>query len=752
MKATFFSTDLVVDSNNNFRLLELNTDTSVPVDGVEYLKWDILIKYLQDNNIKNFHLIYKSMSIAVVNSLLSEVKSKLPNLNILKHVEEITSIYPINLEDSDDSFILRFAYDESAIFDSEYTKNNYNIIKLFRDSEDLDSVPEHYYVDDVDFFDNLPREINSLLVPDVVVKKINTTIGLPIGFYKLGNSNLSTEDRYTKFIDVLDTNGVFIQKYYESDDNNRVFSYRTFNILLGNLDLLEVGTYKVRSLLDKPTEIEYNDSNIINKIDLKHYFEFTTNYFRAGSTSNFGGVFEDENVINSDGISIPIKDIKVNDIVKSYYVAGAPDTEELTQVMDWFYPGMSLPEGSEEATSIVINNIESPLAYNLTARVDLGDYGQFRISPNNLFLVYDGVRDVLRYKPLFDITPDMDKVISGNETLVPIKDIFFDIMDGEYVLNLLDVEEVDNFYIEPKGGNGTPVNIKLIVRNCFVAGTKVVMADGSIKNIEDVLEGDDVLTWDEKSGENKPGRVNQVRIGEVAAIIDLVDENGVLTKTTPTHRYWTSNRGWVSAEKLTTDDILLSNYGKEIKIKSVTKKHETHTVYNLCNVTNCHTFYADGKVVHNTRFCFQIGTLVTMADGSKKSIENVKIGDYVLSKNEGTGKLENKRVINSHQPIHNDLVRYTFSNGKSIVCTADHPLYTIGYGLKSFNPKATNSKYDINHNVSKIEIGDVMIGESNQSVKLDRIDILDKNSTQTFMITVADNHNFFANGFLSHNK
>lgn len=36
---------------------------------------------------------------------------------------------------------------------------------------------------------------------------------------------------------------------------------------------------------------------------------------------------------------------------------------------------------------------------------------------------------------------------------------------------------------------------------CFVAGTKITMADGSLKNIENIVEGDRVLSYDEISGE-----------------------------------------------------------------------------------------------------------------------------------------------------------------------------------------------------------------------------------------------------------
>lgn len=42
-------------------------------------------------------------------------------------------------------------------------------------------------------------------------------------------------------------------------------------------------------------------------------------------------------------------------------------------------------------------------------------------------------------------------------------------------------------------------------------------------------------------------------------------------------------------------------------------------------------FIAGGMVVHNSGKCFAKGTKILMADGSKKNVEDIKIGDYVMS-------------------------------------------------------------------------------------------------------------------------
>jgi len=42
-------------------------------------------------------------------------------------------------------------------------------------------------------------------------------------------------------------------------------------------------------------------------------------------------------------------------------------------------------------------------------------------------------------------------------------------------------------------------------------------------------------------------------------------------------------------------------------------------------------FIAGGMVVHNSGKCFAKGTKILMADGSKKNVEDIKVGDYVMS-------------------------------------------------------------------------------------------------------------------------
>jgi intein/homing endonuclease len=179
-----------------------------------------------------------------------------------------------------------------------------------------------------------------------------------------------------------------------------------------------------------------------------------------------------------------------------------------------------------------------------------------------------------------------------------------------------------------------------------------------------------------------------------------------------------------------------------------------YTVYNLSEIETYHNYYANDVLVHNRApvSCFVSGTKITMEDGSEKNIEEICIDDVVLSYNEEKGIIEPKKVVNLNSPIHDDLVKYTLSNGDKIISTFDHPYYVNGLQLASYKPNWTNKRYDLPTEVISIKVGDEFNLLNESRVKIESILELDRVDTQTYIFSVDGNRNFYANGILVHNK
>jgi DNA helicase II / ATP-dependent DNA helicase PcrA len=86
-------------------------------------------------------------------------------------------------------------------------------------------------------------------------------------------------------------------------------------------------------------------------------------------------------------------------------------------------------------------------------------------------------------------------------------------------------------------------------------------------------------------------------------------------------------------------------------------------------------------VVGDDDQCLVAGTLVTMADGTRRPIEDVRVGDEVLSCY-GSGDFRPARVTRTFEALRDDLVRIKTRDGREIVSTPEH-VHFAGYRTNS---------------------------------------------------------------------
>lgn len=139
---------------------------------------------------------------------------------------------------------------------------------------------------------------------------------------------------------------------------------------------------------------------------------------------------------------------------------------------------------------------------------------------------------------------------------------------------------------------------------CFTAGTKVLMADGTYKNIEAVTLEDSIMT----SG--GPQEVMKAYHIKYKGLLYAFNGNGNYF-VTPTHPFMTP-QGWKSLDpagtrkeskgiivsQLAVGDTLIMKDGKTMKLTQLDSKVGETMVYNF-GVNGTHDFYADNYLVHN---------------------------------------------------------------------------------------------------------------------------------------------------------
>lgn len=315
---------------------------------------------------------------------------------------------------------------------------------------------------------------------------------------------------------------------------------------------------------------------------------------------------------------------------------------------------------------------------------------------------------------------------------------------------------------------------------CFVAGTQITMADGSTKNIEDVALGEVIVGKD--GAHNTVLEFLRPTLGETGAT--LMAFNGGKPFMASDHPVFVKGQGWKSFDPAMTyskysmtvgqyqvGDVIETQDGVGFEIHSIEEYSDQdpdQTIYNFVLDGN-HTYVADNLVVHNKGTggcggtgggssgggggagcccCFVAGTLITMADGSYKCIEDVALGEVVLGK-DGTYNT----VLEFLRPTLGETgaTLMAFNSGAPFMAS-DHPVWIRNEGWKSYDPAMTYDKYGII--VSQYKVGDVIETEDQAGFVIDSIEeYTNQDLTQTiYNLKVTGNNTYVANKLVVHNK
>lgn len=216
--------------------------------------------------------------------------------------------------------------------------------------------------------------------------------------------------------------------------------------------------------------------------------------------------------------------------------------------------------------------------------------------------------------------------------------------------------------------------------------------------------------------------------------------------------FYYSGSSYTAVDGMTWEEFINSSYNNQNQFSAddtLVKNAGTYLFYNSNYVL------LTDKIVANYFYtyddcCFDPGTKILMADGTEKNIEDVEVGDMVMSLNEETGEYIAQKVkdtiINEYST---DLVYVNLSNGVQIGMRAYHPLLTTE-GWKSLRPEYAETKIDVGK-VELLEVGDTLIGykENVTIVSIEQRDHID--NYHTYNLSIEGHHNYIANGIVAHN-
>ncbi|XBB67846.1 polymorphic toxin-type HINT domain-containing protein [Nocardioides sp. WV_118_6] len=143
----------------------------------------------------------------------------------------------------------------------------------------------------------------------------------------------------------------------------------------------------------------------------------------------------------------------------------------------------------------------------------------------------------------------------------------------------------------------------------FAGSTEVLMADGSLKPIDEVVVGDEVVATDPETGEQAAKRVSRVWVHRddlIALALNAdVDGDGRPDRlvTTEDHPFWNATDGvWEGPQDLDVGDELVDDHGRRVGVLGLEPgSTRVGWAYNL-TVEDLHTYHvgASRLLVHNT--------------------------------------------------------------------------------------------------------------------------------------------------------
>ncbi|MFI8100481.1 DddA-like double-stranded DNA deaminase toxin [Streptomyces sp. NPDC086023] len=229
----------------------------------------------------------------------------------------------------------------------------------------------------------------------------------------------------------------------------------------------------------------------------------------------------------------------------------------------------------------------------------------------------------------------------------------------------------------------------------FPAGTKVLMADGSHRPIEQIQVGDLVTTTDPVTGESGPRPVTRtITTPDDRDFTDVTLSDGSELTSTDHHPYWVENRKrWIDAVDLRTGDALRTPVGTAVQVGKTSHWTGLQPAYDL-TVDDLHTYYVNtgttDVLVHNTDTTCP-AWVVQIQNALPKWFE----GDKTVGQLRGAdGKVlsslpDSLREVRSGEVLADGSADPWYVKANKMIYTSDHP----GFKKPRVEPKYPPSSH-----------------------------------------------------------
>ncbi len=368
MKATIIGSDFL-QKNDSVKFLEINTNTTIYNQGADLLDYTPLFNMLTSNGITEFHYIWTEFDAFKPNvepyrfRQILQAKCEETGISYAEYVVPVNSVTVPFVEDAPNKFILRQAFDTTALVDETYCADKFEFFNLMSDSE---YIPKTHFISDTLNLNTLDSvDYTDIENPNVLVK---------YRFPQYDQSQypalyrVSDNTELVNVINSAETN-YLVQEFIFSEDNlvdGRYSIIRSIDIIYGpNLDVINMGGYTQSSVMPlsfTPTEFVAGT----NKLNQKSRYKYITK--EVGRSRNGDYHTDDDSfILKFDGTLVDVDTIQLGDYIRSVNFIDSNENQAAVFTSEIFTYGW---DSTLQQSNETLSQMQSELMGKVSASVE----------------------------------------------------------------------------------------------------------------------------------------------------------------------------------------------------------------------------------------------------------------------------------------------------------------------------------------------------------------------------------------------
>jgi len=460
MKATIIGSDLL-QTDDSVKFLEINTNTTIYNEGADLLDYVSLFDVLNNNNITEFHFIwtegdaYKPLTQQFRFKKILEEKCIENNITFTDYAVPFGSVTVPYVEDADNKFILRQAFDTTALVDETYCQDKFEFFSLMADSQ---YIPKTYYTSDTLSLNSLDAvDYETTTNPNTLIKARYPSYDImtyPELYRISNNSDLTT------LKSGLEPNHL-AQEFIFSEDNlidGRYSIIRSIDIIYGpELDVINLGGYTQSTIIP----LTFTPDEFVagtNKLNQKSRYKYITK--ELGKDKNDYHTDDESVILNFNGTLEDVTTIQIGDLIRSIDFVDfnnnqAGNFEE--NKIDTFGWDSTLQQSNDTLTQTgsTLQNITSALVDTIYIRITLSDGRTWTDAPSTTYYIEESGSTATRFEKINNMYVG-DKLVITDATTNELTTITITGLDMEHAQKTiynLDFEPSDLFLVDVGDGD-----------------------------------------------------------------------------------------------------------------------------------------------------------------------------------------------------------------------------------------------------------------------------------------------------------